>query len=130
MLFDAACRYISKLSGQGVSELEKAKVSHKPLGNAIRRFETYVGDRYLLDSQLLWHHLTASVPERTVAAVDKARTNVDWANGWSGILLCVVRASALISAAMAGWRRILSRQRRRVGQMLPTGMPSLALISV
>lgn len=48
------------------------------LGNAIRRFETYAGDRYLLDSQLLWHHLTASVPERTVAAVDKARTNVDF----------------------------------------------------
>ena len=37
--------------------------------------------------------------------------------------------SASISAAMAGWRRILSRQRLRVGPMLPTGMPSLALIS-
>jgi len=35
----------------------------------------------------------------------------------------------LISAAMAGWRRILSRQRLRVGPMLPTGMPSLALTS-
>ena len=37
---------------------------------------------------------------------------------------------ALISAVMAGWRRSLSRQRRRVGPMLPAGMPSLALISV
>ena len=37
---------------------------------------------------------------------------------------------ALISAAMAGWRRILSRQRRRVGPILPTGIPSRALISV
>lgn len=38
-------------------------------------------------------------------------------------------ASALISAAMAGSRRSLSRQRRRLGPMLPTGIPSLALIS-
>ena len=29
---------------------------------------------------------------------------------------------------MAGWRRSLSRQRLRVGPMLPTEMPSLALI--
>ena len=36
--------------------------------------------------------------------------------------------SASIKAAMAGWRRSLSRQRRRLGPMLPTGMPSLALI--
>ena len=37
--------------------------------------------------------------------------------------------SALIRAAMAGQRRILSRQRLRFGPMLPTGMPSRALIS-
>jgi choline dehydrogenase len=37
--------------------------------------------------------------------------------------------SASISAATAGWRRILSRQRPRIGPMLPIGMPSLALIS-
>jgi hypothetical protein len=37
--------------------------------------------------------------------------------------------SASISAAMAGERRSLSRQRLRVGPMLPTGMPSRALIS-
>src|SRR5579872_392591 len=36
---------------------------------------------------------------------------------------------ALASAATAGWRRILARHRLRVGPMLPTGMPSLALIS-
>ena len=33
----------------------------------------------------------------------------------------------LISAVMAGWRRSLSRQRPRVGPMLPTGMPSRVL---
>jgi len=37
-------------------------------------------------------------------------------------------ASASIRAAIAGWLRSLSRQRLRVGPMLPTGMPSLALI--
>jgi len=30
---------------------------------------------------------------------------------------------------MAGWPRSLSKQRPRVGPMLPTAMPSLALIS-
>jgi hypothetical protein len=37
-------------------------------------------------------------------------------------------AWSLIRAAIAGWRRSLSRQRPRVGPMLPTGMPNLALI--
>jgi len=37
-------------------------------------------------------------------------------------------AAPLIRAAMAGSRRSLSRQRRRFGPMLPTGMFSLALI--
>jgi hypothetical protein len=37
--------------------------------------------------------------------------------------------SALIRAASAGWRRSFSRQRPRLGPMLPAGMPSLALIS-
>jgi hypothetical protein len=31
---------------------------------------------------------------------------------------------ALISAVMAGWRRSLSTQRRRLGPMLPAGMPA------
>lgn len=35
-----------------------------------------------------------------------------------------------VSAAIAGSRRSFSRQRLRVGPMLPTGAPSLALISV
>jgi hypothetical protein len=41
---------------------------------------------------------------------------------------CVL-VPALISAAMAGQRRSLSRQRLRLGPMLPIGMFSLALIS-
>jgi hypothetical protein len=35
-----------------------------------------------------------------------------------------------VSAAIAGSRRSFSRQRLRVGPMLPAGTPSLALISV
>ena len=41
----------------------------------------------------------------------------------------VVSESIPVNAAIAGWRRSLSRQRPRFGPMLPTGMPSLALIS-
>src|SRR5262249_11123723 len=37
-------------------------------------------------------------------------------------------ASALIRAAMAGWLRSWCRYRARSGPMLPTGMPSVALI--
>ena len=44
-------------------------------------------------------------------------------------LLLPSPASASIKAATAGSRRSFSRQRRRVGPMLPTGMPSSALIS-
>jgi hypothetical protein len=48
------------------------------LGNAIRSFETYAGDRYMLDSQLLWNDLTAAAPDSAVTAVGNARTNVDF----------------------------------------------------
>jgi hypothetical protein len=48
------------------------------LGNAIRRFETYGGDRYQLDSQLLWHHFIAVAPDSAVRAVSSARANVDF----------------------------------------------------
>jgi hypothetical protein len=48
------------------------------LGNAIRRFETYAGDRYMMDSQLLWLNLTAVAPPPAVSAVDNARSNVDF----------------------------------------------------
>ena len=40
-----------------------------------------------------------------------------------------VALAALMSAAMAGSRRSLSRQRLRFGPMVPTGIPGLALIS-
>ena len=50
---------------------------------------------------------------------------------WAGHLCPapVFRASAFIRAAIAGSRRSFSRQRPRFGPMLPTGMPSVALIS-
>lgn len=48
------------------------------LGNAIRRFEVYAYDRYLLDSQLLWNELTATAPEQARRQVDTARTSVDF----------------------------------------------------
>jgi len=48
--------------------------------------------------------------------------------GLSGQLTSAAPASVLIKAAIAGSRRSFSRQRLRLGPMLPTGMPSLALI--
>ncbi|WP_069757857.1 hypothetical protein [Streptomyces sp. LUP47B] len=48
------------------------------LGNAIRRFEVYAYDRYLLESQLLWNELTATAPEQARRQVDTARTSVDF----------------------------------------------------
>src|SRR6185312_8322671 len=50
------------------------------------------------------------------------------AAAWPYILRGAFSVSALTSAAMAGCRRSLARQRPRLGPMLPTGMPSLALI--
>ncbi|MCR6704732.1 MAG: hypothetical protein NVV66_08550 [Cellulomonas sp.] len=48
------------------------------LGNAIRRFETYARNRYLLDSQLLWHRLKGVAPQSAVDAITTARANVDF----------------------------------------------------
>ena len=50
-----------------------------------------------------------------------------WAVGRPCISSAAV-VPVLIRAAMSGWRRSLSKQRRRVGPMLPTGIPSRALI--
>ena len=68
LLYERAARY----------PVKDKQVAPTALGNAIRRFETYAGDRYQLDSQLLWHDLTAAAPERAETAVDNARTNVDF----------------------------------------------------
>jgi hypothetical protein len=38
----------------------------------------YAGDRYQLDSQLLWHDLVAVAPARAVEAVEKARASMDF----------------------------------------------------
>lgn len=68
LLYERAARY----------PVKEEQFAPTTLGNAIRRFETYAGDRYQLDSQLLWHHLTAAAPDRAITSVDNARTNVDF----------------------------------------------------
>jgi hypothetical protein len=68
LLYERAARYPAK----------DKQFAPTTLGNAIRRFETYAGDRYQLDSQLLWHHLTAVAPPQAVNSVQQARTNVDF----------------------------------------------------
>jgi len=48
------------------------------LSNAIRRFELYASDRYNLDSQLLWHHLSGAAPDRLIKDQENAATTVDF----------------------------------------------------
>jgi hypothetical protein len=69
------------------------------LGNAIRRFETYAIDRYYLDSQLLWHHLSTAAPDRVVKAQENANTNVDF-------FICLVYG--LCTAAVGAGATIIS----------------------
>ena len=68
LLYERAARY----------PVADSQIAPTVLGNAIRRFETYAGDRYMLDAQLLWGDLTAAAPAPAVSAVNNARTNVDF----------------------------------------------------
>jgi hypothetical protein len=54
------------------------QVTPTRLGNAIRRFEEYGYDRFRLDSQALWHELSAVVPEQARQQAEDARTTVDF----------------------------------------------------
>jgi hypothetical protein len=71
------------------------KFAPTSLGNAIRRFETYAGDRYNLDSQLLWHHLYAAVPDRLAKTQEDANTNVDF-------FICLIYGSITAALGAAG----------------------------
>jgi hypothetical protein len=68
-----------------------AQLAPTALGNSIRRFEHYASDRYMLDSQLLWHHLSASAPDRLNKVQENARTNVDF-------FVCLVYGSSFTAA--------------------------------
>jgi hypothetical protein len=58
--------------------VDDRQVAATRLGNAIRRFEEYGYNRYLLDSQVLWHELNAVVPDPVRKQVEDGRTNVDF----------------------------------------------------
>lgn len=47
-------------------------------GNALRAFETYGKTRFNLDSQTLWHELSAVVPKYIVGEIESARASVDF----------------------------------------------------
>ncbi len=87
LLYERAARY----------PVEDDQIAPTMLGNAIRRFETYGGDRYMLDSQLLWGNLTATAPAPAVRAVDNARTNVDFF-----VCLLYGGATTLVLAGLTG----------------------------
>lgn len=55
-----------------------SQVAPTLFGNAIRRFEYYSTDRYLLDSQLLWSQLRGAAPETVLREVEAARAGVDF----------------------------------------------------
>jgi len=85
LLYERAARY----------PVKDKQFAPTALGNAIRRFETYAGDRYQLDSQLLWHNLTAAAPDRAITSLDNARTNVDF-------FVCFLYGGVLITAFGVG----------------------------
>lgn len=58
--------------------IDDAQLAPTRLGNAIRRFEEYGYDRYMLDSQALWYELTAAAPSQLRRQVDNARAGVDF----------------------------------------------------
>jgi hypothetical protein len=74
--------------------VDEAQVVPTRLGNAIRRLEEYGYDRYRLDSQRMWHELTAVAPERAAKQVEQSRTTVD-------LLVCLLAGNVLV-AVVAG----------------------------
>jgi hypothetical protein len=117
LLFERVARY----------PVQERQFAPTALGNAIRRFETYARDRYKLDSQLLWHHLTATAPDRAVAAVDNARTNVDF-------FVCLVyggSATAILGIAVlaSGHASVQSGVAIAAGIVIAIGCYRLALLA-
>jgi hypothetical protein len=62
------------------------------LGNAIRRYEEYGFDRYLLDSQAVWYELTAVAPRELARQVETARVGVDF-------FVCLLSGNLLVALA-------------------------------
>lgn len=111
LLYERAARY----------PVQERQFAPTALGNAIRRFETYARDRYMLDSQLLWHHLTAAAPDRAVAAVDNARANVDF-------FVCLLyggsaMATLGIAVVASGHASVQSGVATAAGIVIATGLP-------
>ena len=69
-----------------------SQVTATRLGNAIRRFEEYGFDRFRLDSQVLWHELSAVVPDPVRKQAEEARTNVDF-------FVCLLYGHLLVAVA-------------------------------
>lgn len=105
---------------------DEGQVAPTALGNAIRRFETYASDRYQMDSQLLFHHLAAKIPDSVAQAQERARINVDfavcltwtstiatvvslitWLTAVSTISLLFFAAGGSITAVLAYWLAVL-----------------------
>lgn len=74
--------------------IDPGQIAPSSFGNAIRSFETYGYDRYLLDSQTLWNELSSSVPENLRQEEANARAPVDFAV--SLLYLDAVYAAALL----------------------------------
>ncbi len=117
LLYERAARY----------PVQERQFAPTALGNAIRRFETYARDRYMLDSQLLWHHLTAAAPDRAVAAVDNARANVDF-------FVCLLyggsaMATLGIAVVASGHASVQSGVATAAGIVIAIGCYRLALLA-
>jgi hypothetical protein len=87
------------------------------LGNAIRRLEEYGHDRYLIDSPVLWHELTAAVPEQIRRQINVAKSSVDF-------FVCLLCGN-LLTAVLAVLS--LSSSAARDGVLLVTAAVMIAL---
>lgn len=57
---------------------QRVQTAPTRLGNALRAFETFSVDRYLLDSQLFWTELYSVVPDALRKELEVARSSVDF----------------------------------------------------
>jgi hypothetical protein len=74
---------------------DDSQVAPTRLGNAIRRFEFYGQNRYMIDSQYLWFQLRASAPDALAKEIDTARAGVDF-------FICVCYLSGALAIASVG----------------------------
>lgn len=94
-------RVLERLYGYPV---DPGQIAPTRFGNALRSFETYGYDRYMLDSQSLWDELISVVPENLRQEEANSRAPVDFfvATLWFDVLYLVLTAITLVRDGVDG----------------------------